>query len=230
MARLVRSALFVLNLLFSAWLLRNATGMLMGGSWVAGMTLLGLSLVLATAPLLRQAFPSQTGMLLYLLGAIGSIVELAWPSPEGGGGPLRCQLLVASVACLLLTTYMLMIAREKARSRAIDQLLGWFLETVDAGYIAATSKDADLASYKLYEVFDVGVTSFFHDEALTRLQKAGVLDVRVVDTARHVRAAWRDIQQQLDVHDPVVFRASEGWARIARRCEEMSELTSDIRR
>lgn len=230
MQLLVRRMFFVLNLVLCAWLLRNAVGLLMDGSWLPGMAVLGASLFLATAPLSRRVFPCQMGMLVYLVGAIASIVELAWPSLEGGGGPSRWQLAAASAACLLLSGYMLVLAREKANQRAIDQLLRLFLETVDAGHAAATSEDTELASYQLYEVFDTGVISFFHDAALARLQEAGVLDVRVIDAARDVRAAWLGVQRRLDVHDPEALRASEEWRWIASRCKEMSELTARIRR
>lgn len=229
MQLLVRRIFFVLNLVLCAWLLRNAVGLLMGGSWVPGMTVLGVSLFLATTPLSRRVFPCQMGMLLYLVGAIASIVDLTWPSPEGGGGPSRWQLAAASAACLLLSGYMLVLAREKAKQHAIDQLLRLFLETVDAGHAAATSEDTELASYQLYETFDTGVISFFHDAVLARLQGAGVLDVRVIDAARDVRAAWLGVQGRLDVHDPAL-RASEEWTWIASRCKEMSELTTPIRR
>jgi hypothetical protein len=70
---------------------------------------------------------------------------------------------------------------------SIDRLYEFYLDTVGrcGSYLRQESEDE--IGYQLFEEFDVGAYSFFHEDSLHRLRQAGYIDDEMVAISKEIR-------------------------------------------
>ena len=74
--------------------------------------------------------------------------------------------------------------------KEIERLYAMYLDTAKRCSSDILTLDQEEIEYNLFEEFDVGVRSFFHDVNLGRLLEAGMIDAEAAQISRELRRQW----------------------------------------
>jgi hypothetical protein len=79
---------------------------------------------------------------------------------------------------------------------SVDRLYEFYLDTVGrcGSYLRQESEEE--IGYQLFEEFDVGAWSFFHEDSLHRLRQAGYIDDEMVAISKEIRQRWCALDQK----------------------------------
>ena len=80
--------------------------------------------------------------------------------------------------------------------------------------------------YKLFEEFDSGVRSFFHDDSLQKLFKYDMINESVISTSRKIRHKWIELESKSYSLNEI--RTTPEWREFFCLCDELNrELWGD---
>ena len=86
-------------------------------------------------------------------------------------------------------------ASRHMKQVSIDKLFDLYLDTIARCRFDLDERSPAEVEYDLFEEFDVGATSFLHDDALRRLHEAGYIDREAQQWSRELRRQWLELQQ-----------------------------------
>jgi len=99
----------------------------------------------------------------------------------------------------------------------VEELFELFIDAAYRGSSHTLQLSDEDVAYNLFEEFDIGVTSFFHDENLTKLQMAGFIDELMKNEARAARRQWLEIEEAQ--RNTATARVSEKFRRVFQHCD-----------
>jgi hypothetical protein len=76
------------------------------------------------------------------------------------------------------------------------ELYDLYIDTVGRCTSELRNLTAEEINYNLFEEFDVGVHSFFHDDNLSKLRHAGFIDDEMLKISKEVRSHWHNLQKR----------------------------------
>lgn len=95
---------------------------------------------------------------------------------------------------------------------SIDQLYELFVDTAKRCSSATASLSGEEIEYNLFEEFDVGVRSFFHDDNLSKLVEAGMIGTEAIPISQEIRSRWIELEESNWTIDEV--RNHPEWRRL----------------
>lgn len=102
---------------------------------------------------------------------------------------------------------------------SIDRLYTLLLDTAQRGSSRVRSLPDEELEYNLFEEFDVGAHSFFHEASLNRLQEAGRIDVHVASLCAKARELWLSQIQANDRSTVQQIRSDPKWDQLFECCD-----------
>lgn len=75
------------------------------------------------------------------------------------------------------------------------QLYEQFVDTAKRCSSGIVSLSDEEIEFNLFEEFDVGVRSFFHDDNLIKLAEAGMLSEEAVPVCQRIRSKWIELDE-----------------------------------
>jgi hypothetical protein len=108
------------------------------------------------------------------------------------------------------------------------ELFGLYCDTLRRACTSVLSRNDEEAEHDLFEEFDIGAQSFFHDEALGRLQDAGLIDEALAMLSRSIREQWFALREsQLSFQE---IRADANWHSMFSACDRAVERIERLHR
>lgn len=104
----------------------------------------------------------------------------------------------------------------------IDQLYELYLDTAAKCNSQVTSMKNDELEYNLFEEFDIGVTSFFHDDSLQKLLSAGKINSDAVCLSEEIRRIWFRLNAETWTADQI--RTIPGWKQFFAAGDKLNSL------
>ena len=108
---------------------------------------------------------------------------------------------------------------------SVERLYELYLDTSKRCLSCVCNQSDENLGYDLFEQFDVGVTSDFHDDSLQRLHNAGMISHEAVVISQNIRKFWFDL-------DPYSYELNEirshpKWKQLFSMCDALQvALTS----
>lgn len=104
----------------------------------------------------------------------------------------------------------------------IEQLYVLFVDTAKRCSSEITALSDDEIEFNLFEEFDVGVRSFFHNDNLTKLLKTGMISKETVLLSREIRSKWIE----LDETDWTIteIKSHPSWNQLFSSCDRLIAL------
>lgn len=105
------------------------------------------------------------------------------------------------------------------RQISVEDLYKQYIDTTKRCLSSTCDQSEEDMAYDIFEVFDVGVTSYFYDDALERLRTAGKISDEAAIASRRIRLFWIDL-------DPYSFHLNEiyshpKWKQLFSMCDEL---------
>lgn len=106
------------------------------------------------------------------------------------------------------------------------KLFEFFLDTAKKCSSAVIFQTDEEMSYNLFEEFDAGVRSFFHEDNLQKLFKQGMINETLMSTSKQIRQKWIELDSKTDRLDEI--RTAPEWRELFRLGDELNhELRGD---
>lgn len=102
---------------------------------------------------------------------------------------------------------------------SIEELFGFYLDTIGAGSSEVLSLDDEGLAHSLFEEFDVGATSFLHETSLERLVSARRIDEQAAAESRSIRQKWALLQERTWRVSGI--RKTEEWRELFAACDKL---------
>ena len=107
------------------------------------------------------------------------------------------------------------------------ELMDLYVDTLQKAGMDIMSMSDEELEYNLFEEFDVGATSFLHEENLYKLQQANFLTESIVQKSKLLREKYfKLINARLWSADSV--RSSKDWLELFRLSDEIKQMIKSI--
>lgn len=98
-----------------------------------------------------------------------------------------------------------------------------FIDTASRGSSRIFSLSDEEIEYDLFEEFDVGVSTFFHDDNVNKLVEAGLIDKDALPICRGIRKRWIELESRKWKVGEI--KCDPQWKRLFSACDQLLKLT-----
>lgn len=105
---------------------------------------------------------------------------------------------------------------------SMDRLYELYLDTAAKCNSQITSLGKGELEYNLFEEFDIGVTSYFHEDSLQNLLSAGKLNREAVFLSEEIRKTWFELNSETWTTDQI--RTVQDWKLFFAAGDELNSL------
>lgn len=100
-----------------------------------------------------------------------------------------------------------------------EELYELYSDTAAKGSSATASLSDEEMQYNLFEEFEVGAISFFHDNSLQILSDAGLISPEAVRTSQSIRRHWNELQATYWTRTEI--RTHPRWKQLFQMCDDL---------
>lgn len=104
----------------------------------------------------------------------------------------------------------------------IEQLHELYVDTAKRCSSEITALSDEEIEYNLFEEFDVGVRSFFHDDNLHKLLDGGMITKEIVLLSRDIRSRWIELNETNWTIS--VIKSNPSWNQLFSSCDKLIAL------
>ncbi|MCM3080428.1 MULTISPECIES: hypothetical protein [Brevibacillus] len=109
------------------------------------------------------------------------------------------------------------------REITTEALFHLYLDTLEScGSYLRNSSD-DVVGYEIFEQFDIGVVSFFHESSLLRLLNAGFINIETMQRSSELRRLALELQKENE-WSLKAFRTSTRWTTLLALADEIRSM------
>ncbi len=98
-----------------------------------------------------------------------------------------------------------------------EELYELYIDTIGRCTSDVLRKREQDINYNLFEEFDVGSWSFFHESALNKLRQAGYIDNETLASSKKVREKWLTLQNKSWTIEEI--KTKEEWQELFILCD-----------
>lgn len=102
----------------------------------------------------------------------------------------------------------------------ISKLMELYLDTLQKCGIYLLDAEAEVIEYNIFEEFDIGVVSFLHDDNLSKLKEAGLINDKIMGKSSELRNMVIELQNS-DKWNVEAVRNSHEWRSILELSDEI---------
>jgi hypothetical protein len=103
-----------------------------------------------------------------------------------------------------------------------EQLYELFVDTAKRCSSGIALLSDEQIEYNLFEEFDIGVRSFFHDDTLNKLVEAGMIRKEAVPICQEIRSRWIELDESNWTIDEI--KGHPDWRRFFSSCDSLLVL------
>jgi len=107
----------------------------------------------------------------------------------------------------------------RVNSIQVQKLHELYIDTARQCFSGLTTLSDEEIEHRLFEEFDVGVHSFFHDDNLKELLKAGLIGQEAVLLSREIRKTWIELENTNWTIGEI--KTHSRWARFFSLCDQL---------
>ncbi len=102
---------------------------------------------------------------------------------------------------------------------SLAELYELYLDTVGRCTSGLLHQTDEEIKYHLFEEFDVGAHSFFHDDNLNKLRRAGYIDDEMLAVSKEVRKRWLALQNKSWTIEEI--KSKKEWQELFQLCDRL---------
>lgn len=99
---------------------------------------------------------------------------------------------------------------------SINELNDLFVDTLEKCTFELIHQNDEKLEYNLFEEFDVGVTSFLHEESLDRLFNKNHINNEIKQMATKLRELWFSVQNNETIRNAECVRRNSKWWKVLK--------------
>jgi hypothetical protein len=108
-----------------------------------------------------------------------------------------------------------------------ERLYELFVDTAQRCSSSVAVQSDEEFEYNLFEEFDAGVRSFFHDDSLKTLSESGMITQEVVAISRLIRSKWIELNVSDWTRDQI--NGHPEWKWLFKECDRLLSLLEQRR-
>lgn len=106
------------------------------------------------------------------------------------------------------------------REITTEALFHLYLDTLNSCGSHLRNASDDVVGYEVFEQFDIGVVSFFHESSLLRLLNAGLINTETMQRSSELRRLALELQKE-DEWSLKALRTSTRWTTLLALADEI---------
>lgn len=113
---------------------------------------------------------------------------------------------------------------DEIKAISLDKLFEVYLDTVERATSDIRNRQDEEILYDLYEQFDTGAWSFFHEDTLANLRQGGCIDDEMVALSKEARERWLKLfERDWTVAE---IKTNPEWQKLFEICDRLKLKTT----
>lgn len=106
------------------------------------------------------------------------------------------------------------------KSLTLKELYEYYIDTLNKCGSFLLNENDEYIEYNIFEEFDIGIVSFFHEESLEKLFEGGFININQMKYSLELRRLVFELQNN-NLWNIKALRTSEEWRKVLSICDKL---------